>query len=136
MPVCRSISLAPGQKNIGWRNRLARIAPSSRSMRRCRWSGIAQLQLRIRSALPTIEQLGALYADVLRAHAGSSPCVIAGYSLGGKIAFEAAHALQRAGAMSGWSFSSTQGRYLEWGDPRTDMAEFALDLARRREWDA
>ena len=37
------------------------------------------------------------YGDVVRAHAGSSPCVLAGYSLGGKIAFEAAHALQRAG---------------------------------------
>ena len=54
-----------------------------------------------RAALPTIEQLGALYADVLRAHAGSSPCMIAGYSLGGKIAFEAAHALRRAGGNVG-----------------------------------
>ena len=50
-----------------------------------------------RATLPTIEQLGAYLADVLRAHAGSSPCIIAGYSLGGKIAFEAAQALQRAG---------------------------------------
>ena len=64
------------------------------------------------AAPPTIEQLGALYADVLRAHAGSSPCVIAGYSLGGKIAFEAAHALQRAGGNVGlvllvdaWAFT-------------------------------
>ena len=65
-----------------------------------------------RAALPTMEQLGALYGDVLRAHAGSSPCVIAGYSLGGKIAFEAAHALQRAGGNVGlvllvdaWAFT-------------------------------
>ena len=42
-------------------------------------------------------QLGALFADVLCAHAGTSPCVVAGYSLFGKVAFEAAHALQRAG---------------------------------------
>ena len=49
------------------------------------------------AAPPTIEQLGALYGDVLRAHAGSSPCVVAGYSFVGKIAFEAARALQRAG---------------------------------------
>jgi amino acid adenylation domain-containing protein len=53
---------------------------------------------RDRAALPTIEQLGALYGDVLRAHAGSSPCVVAGYSFFGRIAFEAARALQRAGS--------------------------------------
>ena len=53
------------------------------------------------AALPTMEELGALYSDVLRAHAGSSPCVILGYSLGGAIAFEAAHALQRAGGNVG-----------------------------------
>jgi amino acid adenylation domain-containing protein len=49
-----------------------------------------------RAALPTIEQLGELYANVLRSHAGSSPCVIAGYSFWGKVAFEVARALQRA----------------------------------------
>ena len=49
------------------------------------------------AAMPTIEQLGVLHGDLLRAHAGSSPCVLAGYSLEGKMAFEAARALQRAG---------------------------------------
>jgi thioesterase domain-containing protein len=49
------------------------------------------------AAHPTIEQLGALHGDLLCAHAGSSPCVVAGYSLSGKIAFEAAGAMQRAG---------------------------------------
>jgi amino acid adenylation domain-containing protein len=48
-------------------------------------------------AVPTIEELGALYAEVLCAHAGSSPCVVAGYSFAGKIMFEAARALQRSG---------------------------------------
>ena len=48
-------------------------------------------------ALPTIEQLGALYGEILAAHAGPEPCVIAGYCIGGKIAFEAARVLQRAG---------------------------------------
>jgi amino acid adenylation domain-containing protein len=48
-------------------------------------------------ALPTIEQLGALYGELLAAHVGSSPCVVAGYCWGGKIAFEAARVLQRAG---------------------------------------
>jgi amino acid adenylation domain-containing protein len=47
--------------------------------------------------LPTMEQLGELYGDVLFAHVGTSPCVVAGYSVGGKIAFEAARTLQRAG---------------------------------------
>ena len=47
VPACRSISLAPGQKNIGWRNCLARIAPSLRSMCRCRRNGSPQSRLRI-----------------------------------------------------------------------------------------
>ena len=89
-----------------------------------------------RSVLPTIEQLGARYADAVRAHAGSSPCVLAGYSLGGKIAFEAAHALRRAGGDVGlvllvdaWAFTWSGA------NSRTHMAEFALDLARRRKRD-
>jgi thioesterase domain-containing protein len=48
-------------------------------------------------ALPTIEQLGGLYGEILAAHTGSEPCVIAGYCIGGKIAFEAARVVQRAG---------------------------------------
>jgi amino acid adenylation domain-containing protein len=50
-----------------------------------------------RAALPTIEQLGARCGSVVYAHAESSPCVLAGYSLGGQIAFEAAHELRNAG---------------------------------------
>jgi amino acid adenylation domain-containing protein len=49
------------------------------------------------AAVPTIEELGVLHGDALHAHAGSSPCVVVGYSLFGKVAFEAARALQRAG---------------------------------------
>ena len=48
-------------------------------------------------ALPTIEQLGVRYGEILAAHSGSEPCVIAGYCLGGKIACEAARVVQRAG---------------------------------------
>jgi amino acid adenylation domain-containing protein len=55
------------------------------------------IQASDRTTMPTIEQLGTHFGDVLRAHVGSSPCIIAGYSLGGKIAFEAAQALGRAG---------------------------------------
>lgn len=50
-----------------------------------------------RVAIPTIDQLGALYGEVLSAHAGSSPCVVVGCNFGGRIAFEAARVLQRAG---------------------------------------
>ena len=47
--------------------------------------------------LPTFEQLGARYGDILRAHAGSSPCVLAGYSFFGRVTFEAARAFMDAG---------------------------------------
>jgi amino acid adenylation domain-containing protein len=49
------------------------------------------------SAPPTLEKLGELYGKALFAHIGSSPCVIAGYSFSGKVAFEAARAIKRAG---------------------------------------
>ncbi len=47
--------------------------------------------------LPSVAQLSAHFGEILAEHAGSSPCVIVGYSLGGKIAFEAARVLQQAG---------------------------------------
>ena len=50
-----------------------------------------------RAAWPTMEQLGALHGEVVRAHAGTSPCVVAGYSFQGKVVIEVARALQRAG---------------------------------------
>jgi amino acid adenylation domain-containing protein len=59
--------------------------------------GLPTITAADRSMLRTIQQLGALYADVLRAHVGSSPCVVAGYSLLGKVTFEAVHALRCAG---------------------------------------
>jgi amino acid adenylation domain-containing protein len=49
------------------------------------------------AALPNMQQLAAPYADILRAHAGSSACVLVGYSFAGKIAFEVAHAMRHAG---------------------------------------
>jgi len=66
------------------------------------------------AALPTIEELGALYSDLLRTHAGSSPCVVAGYSLWGKIAFEAARELQRAGGDVAFVLL-LDARALNWG---------------------
>jgi thioesterase domain-containing protein len=50
-----------------------------------------------RAAWPTMEQLGALHGEVVRAHAGTSPCVVAGYSFQGKVVIEVARALQRLG---------------------------------------
>ncbi|MGA8616087.1 MAG: thioesterase domain-containing protein [Xanthobacteraceae bacterium] len=47
--------------------------------------------------LPTMEQLVARFVAVLSNHVGSSPCVLAGYSFAGVMAFEAAHQFQRQG---------------------------------------
>ena len=49
------------------------------------------------AALPTMEQLVTPFVVALSAHVGSSPCVLAGHSFGGVVAFEAAHQLQRMG---------------------------------------
>jgi thioesterase domain-containing protein len=46
---------------------------------------------------PTIERLGSLHGEVIRAHVGKSPCIVAGYSFHGKVVIEAARTLQRAG---------------------------------------
>ena len=48
-------------------------------------------------AVPSIGQMGETCGALLHAHAGSGPCVILGYCINGKIAFEAAHAVLRAG---------------------------------------
>jgi len=48
-------------------------------------------------ASPTLKEMVALYASALHAHAGSTPCVICGYSFQGLIGFEAAHQLQELG---------------------------------------
>ena len=48
-------------------------------------------------ALPTMEQLVAPFVAALSAHVGTSPCVLAGHSFGGVIAFEAAHQLHKLG---------------------------------------
>src|SRR5262249_43444312 len=50
-----------------------------------------------RSEYPSLEQVVAPYVAALSAHTHDSPCVVAGYSFGGLIAFEAAHQLQRLG---------------------------------------
>jgi amino acid adenylation domain-containing protein len=49
------------------------------------------------SALPTMAQLVAPYVATLRTHAGSSPCVLAGFSFAGVMAFEVAEQLQEQG---------------------------------------
>ena len=85
-----------------------------------------------RAAWPTMEQLGALHGDVVRAHAGTSPCVVAGYSFQGKVVIEAARALQHAGGNLVSVFLIDFDR-LDRDRPRNKtngMAEFAADLAR------
>jgi thioesterase domain-containing protein len=49
------------------------------------------------AALPTMEQLVAPFVAALSNHVRSVPCVLAGYSFAGVMAFEAAHQLQRLG---------------------------------------
>jgi amino acid adenylation domain-containing protein len=49
------------------------------------------------SDYPSLEQVVAPYVAVLSAHTRSSPCVVAGYSYGGLMVFEAAHQLQKLG---------------------------------------
>jgi thioesterase domain-containing protein len=50
-----------------------------------------------KSAFPAMEQLVAPYVAALSAHTRASPCVLAGHSFAGLMAFEAAHQFQRQG---------------------------------------
>jgi amino acid adenylation domain-containing protein len=47
--------------------------------------------------LPNLETLAAAHAAVIRKHASTGPCILAGHSFGGLVAFEVAHQLQREG---------------------------------------
>jgi len=49
------------------------------------------------SAFPSLEQMVAPYAEALSAHVGATPCVLAGFCYAGRIAFEAAHQLEKLG---------------------------------------
>jgi amino acid adenylation domain-containing protein len=49
------------------------------------------------SKFPSMDQLVAPYASALKAHAGNTPCVLAGYSFGSLMAFEAAHQIRKQG---------------------------------------
>lgn len=48
-------------------------------------------------AMPDMQHLAAPYFAALSAHAGSSPCVLAGHSMAGEIAFEVAHQFKKLG---------------------------------------
>jgi thioesterase domain-containing protein len=67
------------------------------------------------SAMPTMEQLAALYVTALKVSTRSSPCVLAGYSFNGLVAFEAAHQLIEQGGkvemvilLDSWAQSSAK----------------------------
>ena len=81
------------------------------------------------AAWPTVEQLGSLHGEAIRAHAGTSPCVVAGYSFHGKVVIEAARALQRAGGHLATVFLIEFAR-LDRARPRNER-NFAVYLARR-----
>ena len=49
------------------------------------------------NATPVLEDMVAPYVTALRAHAGSAPCVLVGYSFHASMAFEIAHQLQAKG---------------------------------------
>ncbi|HWM83629.1 MAG TPA: amino acid adenylation domain-containing protein [Pseudolabrys sp.] len=49
------------------------------------------------AAFPTMDELVASFVDALKAHTGQSPCLLAGHSFAGLIAFEAAHQFQKQG---------------------------------------
>ena len=49
------------------------------------------------SAFPSLEEMVAPYVAELSAHAGTTPCVVAGFCYAGRIAFEAAHQLHKRG---------------------------------------
>jgi amino acid adenylation domain-containing protein len=50
-----------------------------------------------KSELPSLEELAAAHAALIRSQQPSGPFVLAGYSFGGLLAFEVAHQLQREG---------------------------------------
>jgi thioesterase domain-containing protein/acyl carrier protein len=60
------------------------------------WHALANDQT---SSFPRLDQLVALYVEALSSSACSSPCVLAGYSFAGLLAFEVAHQFQSRGGV-------------------------------------
>jgi amino acid adenylation domain-containing protein len=61
-------------------------------------SAVLEASVEGRSAdLPNLEAMAAPYADLIRTHQASGPCVLIGHSFRGALAFEVAHQLQRRG---------------------------------------
>ena len=88
------------------------------------WHALASNQA---SGFPRLDQLAALYVEVLRSHAGPSPCVLAGYSFAGLLAFEVAHQFQsRGGVVKMVLLLDTRARHLT----PYEVAWYHL----RREW--
>ena len=103
------------------------------------------------SAFPTMEQLVAPYAAALAAHAPSSPCVLAGHSFAGVMAFEAAHQFLRQGGkvemvilLDTWAKDPApeQVAWHQWrrewkqapGQPSTDRPARSIALRLRNSW--
>jgi len=93
-----------------------------------------------KSAFPTMEQLVAPYVAALSAHAGASPCVLAGHSVAGLMAFEAAHQFQRQGGkvemvilLDTWASSPIPHR-VAWHRWRQDWRQAPSGSRLRSSW--
>jgi amino acid adenylation domain-containing protein len=96
------------------------------------------------SLFPDMQQLVAPFAEVLFAHVGTSPCMLAGHSFAGLIAVEAARQLQRLGGkvetvivVDKWSrYPSPFGVAREnlrqcWNDPTDPGRDFVRAVIKR-----
>jgi thioesterase domain-containing protein len=80
---------------------------------------------------PTTGQLGSLHGEAVRAHAGTSPCAVTGYSFQGKVVIEAARALQRAGGRLAMVLLIDSTAYTGAVHEMTEILRRDLQLIRR-----
>jgi thioesterase domain-containing protein len=97
--------------------------------------------------LPTMDELVAPFVAAMRNHVRSSPCVLAGYSFAGVMAFEAAHQFQRQGGkvemvmlLDAWGKRPPPGKRLPLGKRSTPLGKRPplLSVARsklRKGWE-
>ena len=85
------------------------------------------------AALPSMEELVAPFAAALSDHVGSRPCVLAGYSFAGVMAFEAAHKLQKLGGkVKMVILLDTRGRHTQLRDAFWDKLQHGWKITRKK----